>query len=552
MHLCWTVFEYRIRLAAVEDRIWGDHVVEAHESSKAMHRQFASGGTEKDVVRWLKEMGYRGPGLKKESLAPLCRGEMQQAWEALMASCRPASVVKEMKRKVQLKLQRQAALESRQKTQEDAEKRQRQIERIQQLQKQCKERDAEVERLKAEVQARTSELAKLEGRCGAQKEKMQRQVERSKILTAFVSKTEEVTGSVTKEMQCLQKRNATARKALQEKSETGWADFESVMHAMHEVTSNHISEKLRMRALGQILTAEEIMPKIEAQPETKDPAVSRLMCGIGQLYSHHTKHLTEYFVEACRRAQVELAHYEAKYRTTMQLRSEEWESAQMATIEEMQVAHIKSFLALKQSEEQSRQRMSSLKSSNKVQRLLKAVEEAGLYELFNSKLENHCLRSEIEMLEREIEKQESKIKNESSDEREAKEMWSSLKAHVEQSHQTDVLIQDCMRQIRQLEREFGTITAGIASKVKQELPQSIELCLESLQECENGMRNELDAFAKLNLNGRVKTPGLEEAYPSVPSKFPLLQRTDLTTESEPTTYWTASLQEVYFCSSGGH
>ena len=515
-----------------------------------MYRAFTSSGTERDVSRWLKEMGYRGQGLKKESLMPLCRGEMIDVWNALFVACRPPDVVKEMKHKVEIKLQRQATLEMRQRTQEDMEKRRNQIERIQKLRQRAEQYGIEIERLKSHVSQLANDLGKVENEAARQRVVMESRVQRSKVLAAVTGRTEEAIKSMDKEMHFLAKHNGSVRKAMQEEGEIGMADFESVMHAMYDFMNDGLSQKLRQRPMGVVLSAQEVFPRIDACPEVKDPAVSQLMTDMGRLYAHHSRRLTHFFKVAGEEALFGASQFEAKCSScTTEPTDVTVHGPQTKVIEEMLMAGFKSFAERNRIEDANERRLAALKESPTVQKFLAAVEASECREGFNSQLDALCLESEIGVLKKEIERLAKGYSSGEEAEKEAKGLYRQVQDQVEQSHQMDLLLLHGRDQLHQLQKDFEAIAEAVKSKLEKSLPSVVSTCLESLKELQQQVGKELETYRQVDYVGIRKEASLrEQDVTHSTADLPLLQRWESiltalgSTESMP--YSTASLKEV--------
>ena len=515
-----------------------------------MYRAFTSSGTERDVSRWLKEMGYRGQGLKKESLMPLCRGEMMDVWNALFVACRPPDVVKEMKHKVEIKLQRQATLEMRQRTQEDMEKRRNQIKRIQKLRQRAEQYGIEIDRLKSHVSQLANDLGKVESETARQRAVMESRVQRSKVLAAVTGRTEEAIKSMDKEMHFLSKHNGSVRKAMQEEEEIGMADFESVLYTMYDFMSDGLSQKLRKRPMGVMLTAQEVFPRIEACPEVKDPVISQLMTDMGCLYAHHSRRLTQFFKIAGEEALFGASQFEAKCAScTTEDTGVAVYAPQTKAIEEMLMAGFKSFAERHRIEDANERRLAALKQSSTVQKFLAAVEATECRESFNSQLDGLCLESEIEVLKKEIEQMAKGYSSGEEAQKQAKGLYRQVQDQVEQSHQMDLLLLHGRDQLHQLQKDFEATAEVVKTKLEKSLPSVVSTCLESLKELQQEVGKELEKYRQVDLVGRRKEASLrkQDVTHDTPD-LPLLQRWDnvLTemgsTESIP--YSTASLKEV--------
>lgn len=354
-----------------------------------MHRQFAN-GSEKDVARWLKEMGYRGQGLKKEHLQPLCKGPMREIWEGLVEHCRPEASVRDMKRAVERRAQRRAAAASRQLSKESSSEIRRRRQRISDLERQLLQQDTEIERSKRQVQKLQGELMKLEGSCGKQATLMQRQLEKAKILDGFSIKMKAASGSLERDMQHLEKHNAGMKARLMEAPEGSFsaASFDDVLRSMHGCTRKHLMETCRSTTSDPT----EMMPKLDDKDD------NCLLSEIGKLFAHHNPDLTQRFAMACERAQSKAAQYEAKYRTGRRWQGLDVEP-QTRALMDMQTRHIKAFLAFKQMEDRMQQRTNSVKAMPLVQQFQVEIEKAGCRELFDCRLECQCLQAEVRDLE---------------------------------------------------------------------------------------------------------------------------------------------------------
>lgn len=65
---------------------------------------------EREITKCLKEIGYLGPGLKKENISMLCHGEMLSVWDHIIQKCRSKEMASTIRDRVNADAHNQAVI----------------------------------------------------------------------------------------------------------------------------------------------------------------------------------------------------------------------------------------------------------------------------------------------------------------------------------------------------------------------------------------------------------------------------------------------------------
>eukprot|EP00210_Caulerpa_lentillifera_P000759 g734.t1 len=498
-----------------------------------MHRQFTPSGVERDVSRWLKELGYRGPGLRRETLAPLCRGEMVEIWQTLMNCCRSETKVHEIQTTMTSNTRRQASRETRQRLQEEKTRLHELNKYVEELTVNCKTQENELEILESEIHRLQKQLIKIETQYCRHRELMESKHQQMKILEAGRLRLKEIARGVGRDVESLQRHLSHLKSILKtpggELTEQGKTDLKTVLALMYELTQQSVSEGVRNRPEGEIFTPENLLPKLECN-EQSDRRLNELFQSIGQLYSKQRKLLTPLFVQRNEDAWINIRLYEMKYSSSS---SETPVSTQIPAraLEELQVAHMARFVQQKQAEMESLKRQKSSRTSLPPQSPTGSDSQLR----FTLLQELHCLRSELSVLENEL----SRLKSESDVKtgRETKELYKKLTGQIEHSKQMDVLLVFFIKEFKQMQKSFQKS----ANKIKEKLQE--------LSKCEGALSSECRDFCPVSLFGKMKQLSLTETPPEqmLQTDQPsILQRLDLGMKSANNQgYWINSFAQLF-------
>lgn len=503
-----------------------------------MHRQFTPSGIEGDVSRWLKELGYRGPGLRRETLAPLCRGESAEIWQTLMTCIRSESKAEEIRATVITNIRRQASKATHQRSLEEKTRLHELHQIVDGLTVKSKTQDNEVEFLESEVHRLQRALVKAEGQYSRHRELLASRYQQTKILKAGRSRLRETARSVGQDVESLENHLGSLKSILTNPGmlpEQGKSDLKRVLALMYELTQQSVSEGVRNRPPGEIFTPENLLPKLDTSGGNE-----QLFHAIGQVYLHHRKHLTPLFNALNEDAKINIRLYEMKYSNQDSSTKTE---APIKGIEELQVNYISNFVQQKQQEIESKKRLKSKKTSPVVQSPLDPESQLKL----NLQQELYCLKSEVNLLEKEINHFRSSGPDTSITE--VKELYKKLTSQIEHSKQMDVLLMFFIKEVKQMQKSFQKSSKEVKDKLQNQLIPVLLECCSEVSKCEGALSSEVRAFCPMNLNGRIKQLSLTEMTegPPVEGQGPsILQRMDLAMKSANNqSYWINSFAQIF-------
>lgn len=510
-----------------------------------MSDPFSSEGIEKDVSRWLRKMGYRGTGLKKESLIPICKGVMRDAWKALMVSYQPVSMVTEMRTKVGQKMERMAAHEMRCKIEEKANERSRKIESIRTLEQRSSQQDQQIEKLKARLHQLRQGVQKKDVKGTHQRSNIDALVQKAMLSDVFSLRLNDSERQIQEQIKTIEKFVHEKRKAQNEDKDSGYRAYESIMSIVHDFTIRTLHEKLQNRPFGQKLNLEEILPDWTHFGKTKEDS-QRLIGEFGRWYKQHVNRLSHSFGNACCSDYTHLVQFEALYQNSWKRMDVEWDRFQKKAVEDMQIAHIKAFNAMEEMKESDKKEWDAFRKSPEVKKFFHEVEKANCREWINAKIDMLCLQDQNQLLDAEIEKLREQLASINKKEhQETIELYKKLQFQIEQSYQLDIIIQFCMNEIQRLQREFEEKASQVRMIFENGLIPGLSKCLEAFRLCKDVFDNEFQKFKGVNLSERAKHISLSETADS--HILPLPQRFELAANEGPgRNYWTASIHEVLY------